>query len=513
MSAVWHDSKSSARRVAVIGGGASGTSAAYFIRQNCEARGLDVDITILEHTERIGGRTMVTSPPAPLDHLKLEVGASIFVKENKYLVDFAKRAGLITLELAKKHEPRRPRLGIWNGRGFNLLTTGSRWRDLFLVLRTYGIVTPYKVRGLVTGFLKKFRPIYHEHAGFPTMQAWLTKLSLNNAAERTAQTTFNMRPGLYQPYLSDIVEISSRVNYSQCLNELHTIAMSVSMVPSIDTEYQVKGGNFQVFEYLASMSRAQVLLGKSVAKVNRSPTTGTFRVTTRQGDAMDFDAVVVAVPLNIDKALPIEFTETHADADLDEGVDRSVPLPIPAPLPSVEYQTLHVTLVLAQIRRGYFFNVTNEIQGEGEGLPMPDDIFTTRQATTASPPAPFTSLSVHHTLMSEQVERYCEANGQSVEKIDFELADFTVSKLFSPQPMTEEQLDAIYASRLWTYRHAWKAYPKLVPRHDDEFPAIVLAERLYYPNAFEPFISTMETSIISARNVANLVCRDLFDEV
>ena len=42
------------------------------------------------------------------------------------------------------------------------------------------------------------------------------------------------------------------------------------------------------------------------------------------------------------------------------------------------------------------------------------------------------------------------------------------------------------------------------------FPPIKLDKGLYYVNAFEPFISTMETETVAARNVVDLLLQDEF---
>jgi len=60
----------------------------------------------------------------------------------------------------------------------------------------------------------------------------------------------------------------------------------------------------------------------------------------------------------------------------------------------------------------------------------------------------------------------------------------------------------------WVFRKEWDAYPQLPPT--TTFPPIRLDEGLYYVNAFEPFISTMETETIASRNVVDLLLRETF---
>jgi len=83
--------------------------------------------------------------------------------------------------------------------------------------------------------------------------------------------------------------------------------------------------------------------------------------------------------------------------------------------------------------------------------------------------------------------------------------------LFSYQPLSEPELDALFSDIRWKHQRAWQAYPRLHPRvHPEKGPAWVLDRHLYYLNAFEPLISTMESETVSAKNVARLAFRDLF---
>lgn len=78
-------------KVAIIGGGPGGTSAAYFLskaqeileRQGRGSQGFDV--TLYERNERIGGRTAVTHPYGDDKLPAVELGASIFADVNRNL--------------------------------------------------------------------------------------------------------------------------------------------------------------------------------------------------------------------------------------------------------------------------------------------------------------------------------------------------------------------------------------------------------------------------------------------
>ncbi|KAF8758479.1 FAD NAD-P-binding protein [Rhizoctonia solani] len=60
----------------------------------------------------------------------------------------------------------------------------------------------------------------------------------------------------------------------------------------------------------------------------------------------------------------------------------------------------------------------------------------------------------------------------------------------------------------WTRRKEWDAYPRLPPT--TTFPSVKPTDGLYYVNAFEPFISTMETETIASLNAVDLLLHDRY---
>lgn len=78
-----------------------------------------------------------------------------------------------------------------------------------------------------------------------------------------------------------------------------------------------------------------------------------------------------------------------------------------------------------------------------------------------------------------------------------------VWKVFSPQPLSQEQLKRMFLSWDSVSATPWLAYPAYRPPHR-RTPPFILHDRLYYLNAVEWAASAMEMSAISARNVALL---------
>lgn len=87
-------SKKPPRKVAIVGGGPSGTSAAYWLsqaRKELDKGDESLEIHLYEKEERIGGRTKVIYPYEDAERYQaVELGASIFADVNRNMARFAK---------------------------------------------------------------------------------------------------------------------------------------------------------------------------------------------------------------------------------------------------------------------------------------------------------------------------------------------------------------------------------------------------------------------------------------
>jgi prenylcysteine oxidase / farnesylcysteine lyase len=88
-------------------------------------------------------------------------------------------------------------------------------------------------------------------------------------------------------------------------------------------------------------------------------------------------------------------------------------------------------------------------------------------------------------------------------------------KIFSPEVFTDEILEQFFPGEPvdWVYRKEWLAYPRLDPI--ERFAPIELVPGLdsfglWYTSGIESFISTMETSAMSGRNIAALIAQRIF---
>ena len=123
--------------VAVVGGGIGGASAACFLNEEAQARGLELNITLMERSPQIGGRTHTID----FGGLRIDAGATAISTLNEYLVGFVAKWGFDTDaddveargeaagegggegEAAPADElGRAARFGIWDGESFRVDT-------------------------------------------------------------------------------------------------------------------------------------------------------------------------------------------------------------------------------------------------------------------------------------------------------------------------------------------------------------------------------------------------------
>ncbi|KAG0328939.1 hypothetical protein BGZ99_004013 [Dissophora globulifera] len=494
------------KSVAIIGAGAAGSSTAYYLNKLLDQpqfsrKHLEHSITIFEQSEKIGGRCSafrVHNHGGDKDFEYIEVGASIFVKVNYNLVDAAKEFGLKTKPLDDEL------LAIWDGNEF--IFEESQWKfwSILKGLWRWGLA-PLKLRSLLKQTIGDLLESYKSPEAFYSVFGFAQKFKLAKVAAQFSDA-YLQDNSIGLQYSQEVVEVATRVNYGSNLDEIHALGALVTM--AADDALQIVDGNFQIFEGMVAHSKAQVKLGTKIARVRRlepeyDGAEARFEVTTAAGDKEIFDSIVIAAP--------IEST----------NIDFDIKLP---PQPKVNYRTVYATFVRGHVNPGYFHATSAEN--------FPAHILTTKSD------AEFTSLSIQIKLK----------NGE------------TVTKIFSPEPVSEDLLDRLYMNRTWVKSKAWKAYPKLqpLPEYDqltgknkdkgsngiksskkDPFSGVVGGQQeqivlkqdkettaptagtqlgeddfwgrievvpgVFYVNAFEALISTMETETLAGKNVARLV--------
>lgn len=459
------------KRVAIIGAGSGGASAAYYLnrfKHPCSR----VNITVYERSSYVGGRSTTVDvygdPAEPV-----ELGASIFVEVNENLVSAAKEFGLATQGFKPKIEELPNTLGVYDGQDWVFMGSESGWWTTAKILWKYGLA-PIRTQQLMKKTVGAFLQMYDEpHFPFKDLSQTAYDLGLTEATAATGEQ-FLQANGIEGPFGMDIIQASTRVNYAQNLDKIHGLESMVCM--ATDGAMSIQGGNWQIFDGMLKASGARVLLNTSVSNVYRQ-SDGTYAVNSLSSsyatgiDLAIYDTVVLAAPLQFAKL-------------------SLAPVPVNPP-PEIRYVNLHVTLFTSPRR------LNPQTFGLRSGVPT--TILTTTPKSNVNPP-PFYSISTLRTLTNPTTHQ----------------REY-LYKIFSPSPVPASWLHSILTPLphppnahgnkeiSWIYEKVWQSYPYLPPRITFEDVQLDEEGKVWYTSGIESFISTMETSSLMGMNVARLV--------
>ncbi|GAA5928944.1 hypothetical protein JCM10213_004946 [Rhodosporidiobolus nylandii] len=482
-------------RIAVIGAGAGGSSAAYFLSHfgGLKEQGLATDVTVYEAENSVGGRSTVVWPwndepfedprrlgePENLHEAPVEAGASIFVDANKNL-----QKALLTFNLTtEQYGGEDGGTAIWDGERF-IYEEGGRfswdWWSKAKMLWRYGR-SPFTVRSLVKSTVADFTSLYS--APFVSGGAFTSLFNFSRATNLDEVVSaygdeFFASKGVSPLFTNEITSAATTVNYGAPISRIHGVGALVSLAPT--GAVSVKGGNRRIFEEFVGRSGARLRLGDD-AKVDTllkldggKGERAQWVVKTASGvGGGTYDAVILAAP----------FWQT--------GI-RFVNSMAPALIPHQTYRRLHVTFVItnASTPQPSYFGFSDKTR-------MPNSIFGTFSTPSTSKPS-FNSLNYLKPLPASIGSRFGEG-------------EFHVVKMFSEHKIEPAVLEALYGSgnvgKL--VEKVWLAYPELDPVSSErDFAPVRPDDGLYYVNGFERLIST-----VSSFNVVSLLLKDFFDFV
>ncbi|EPS39133.1 hypothetical protein H072_7066 [Dactylellina haptotyla CBS 200.50] len=460
--------KSPVKRVAIIGAGAAGSSAAYFLSEYARKAEFAINATIYERCDYIGGRTTTVNayddPEEPV-----ELGGSIFVQINKNLYDAAKHFNLPIADYGGGSPDGADQLGVWDGQQFVMTLHSGGWWETIKMLWKYGL-SPMRTQSLVKKTVGQFLKMYDEPV-FPWKSLTQTALDLELISATTSTgLQFLKSNNIYPPFTTELIQASTRVNYGSNLGHIHGLESMVAM--STDNAMAITGGNWKIFHKMIETSNAKILIETPVTSIERVPDkkAWTVKATKKNGDVLEdeYDEVIIAAPY--------QFTNITS---------KSIKAP-----ETIKYNALHVTLFASPYRLSpKYFNFDKEL--------VPDMILTTLP-TSVEPdtanvgPAKFWSVNI-----LRSVERELE---KGVKRREY------IYKIFSPDYWPDEKIyemmdlpkDADILT--WSYRKLWHAYPIEEPRAT--FQEAQLDFGLWYTAGMEAFISCMETMSLSGKNVA-----------
>jgi len=536
-------SKLKPHRVAIIGAGAGGSSASYYLNNFSQSSPFEIplDITVFDASPVIGGRT-VTVNALDDDRYPTELGASIFVKINHILYNATRDFGLTpSTKIYQSGPDTKYQLGIWDGDTFVFKSAteddNSSWRgwwDIAKLLWKYGW-SPIRMQQLTKKVIGSFLKFYEEPL-FPFQ-------SLQEAVALTGLTAYTGSSGkevlqearIGQLFSREIIQASTRVNYASNLGGIHGLETLVCM--AIEGALAVDGGNWQIFDEMVKASASQVFLNTTVTEVSRNAK-GTFDLRTTNEHvnqhfaSVAYDIVILAAPYQFAN---ISFTP-----------------PLAQPPAKIPYVSLYVTLFTSPHRLSpSFFGLDSHADVPSAVLTtLPENLndeLGSRRGVDAVGPPRFWSVSTLR-LLYPDVDGTCVgpmANHSSApESAEPEAEAQYLYKIFSPAPLTGTFLSSLLdfpyepdsttsnsdpVSSLpkdditWVHEKYWHSYPYEIPTEtfenftlsfsnsDSSDPDAVSG--LWYLSGMESFISTMETNALAGMNVAKLIIDRLESEM
>ncbi|XP_048369091.1 prenylcysteine oxidase 1 isoform X2 [Sphaerodactylus townsendi] len=445
---------------AVIGAGIGGTSAAYFLRQKF---GKDVPIDVYERGV-VGGRLATVN----LEGEDYEAGGSVIHPLNLHMKHFVKELGLSV------PKSQGGLMGIYNGDEFVFEESSWYIWNFIKLLWHYGL-NPLRMYMWVEEILDKFMSIYryqaHDYA-FSSTEDLLHALGgaeflqiLNETIEESM-----LKSGFSQKFINEIVTAVMRVNYGQGIT-INGFVGAVSLAGADSGLWSVEGGNKLVCTGLLYASKAQLISGAVISIEEKTREKGRsgggavklYEVTYNSTSGLQrdaYDIVLIAAPL-VRKNANITF------------LNFSPPI---SEFSNPYHQTV-VTFVHGHINASFF------------GYKDPSHFQLTDIFTIENPKLFINSMGT----VSPVKNRKTVLNP---------LLSPRVWKIFSPQPLTKEQIKLLFLSYDSNTVKIWQAYPHYSP--PDKFPPIILHSRMYYLNGIEWAASAMEMSAVSAKNAALL---------
>jgi prenylcysteine oxidase/farnesylcysteine lyase len=258
--------------------------------------------------------------------------------------------------------------------------------------------------------------------------------------------------GVRGRFVDEYASPVGRIMYGQDVS-MHALATSIALAGAglAGKLFSVSGGNRLVCEGLLREADATLHSGSEVAGLSRAEPG--FTVGLSNGRSQQHDVVLLATPAG-PSTLELNGVEPHASA-----------------LRPRPFQTTWATFVVGEPRSEWF--------GLTGTAALPDTLLTLEDDGI-----PFSSLG----LVGETSE------------------GLPVYKFFSREQLQESLVDEIFPRHEAVEQIRWQAYPVLRPSTD--LPPFRLTEGLYWVNAMEFAVSTMETEAVAARNVANLVMEE-----
>jgi prenylcysteine oxidase/farnesylcysteine lyase len=370
-----------------------------------------------------------------------DVGASFIIQANKLVMELINEFGIDIQPEDKTNQ----KLSIISGNEILMNMSSYDLVNVAKLIWKYGL-SPYWADNIVKSRLADFQTIYdilEYKTTFKSLSEMLEMIKHSDLASQTIEE-FLLANGVSQQYIDEIINSFIAGIYNQH-KEINAFAGFITLAGIGNEAYTIVKGNHHLIKSiiakLETNANFKLFLNKRVDKIIKKEQNLYYI------DGVEYDKVIIACPL---EKTGITF----------EGVTVNNSLPH-------YFQENYQTVILGEIN-GEFFNLRDNDY-------IPNTIISNDKKKSESVSV---ILYMGNGMLGIQSDAEIPDKGLSIVKEGYKIL----------------------------YRHNWDfAYPKLIPNKLEELPSFVLDDGLYYINAIETAASCMELSIISARNIVNII--------
>jgi prenylcysteine oxidase/farnesylcysteine lyase len=422
-------------RVAIIGAGIGGASAAHYLLKNN-----NIKVDLFEKDGNVGGRVQSKE----FNGQMINVGASFFIKDNKLIYDLIKELGVeinSTENLKSKQQT-----SIVSGHDILVNLSNNKYINIIKFLWRYGL-SPLYVKFLIDGHVKQFVKIYdmlESGRTFDTLADFIKAIGLPQLTNYTIEE-YLLKNGIDQLYIDEVVNAFVHGIYNQD-KTINAFAGFITLAGSGNETFEITKGNNYLIQAVADK-----LAPNANFKLYLNTKIDTIRKDNKKfyiGDT-EYDRVILASPL---EKTGIKFQNITINNTLPHY-----------------FKDTHVTVVEGSVNPAYFKNSTV---------------------------TPNTFISNNKNITENVSDLIYRADNMSTIQGDNGVPDLGF-------PILNEGYTVLYR-KYWDF-----GYPDFKKYSIDELPSFTLDKGLYYINGIETAGSCQELSMIAARNIVNIIEKEL----
>ena len=209
-----------AKKIAIVGAGIAGASAAYHLSNQYSKTTLD--ITLYEANDHVGGRVQLAKVyNGAYGSQRVETGAHSFYTDDKCIQSMIDETGL--RQKLEVQYPKKVQVGVWDGTSFLLRDENDlkvrTWRDWIRYTWKYGR-SVHRLCNLITVKLPPFQRLL---GALETVNRNVAQVidQLGLTAEKNTHAQSYLRDLISPNYIRDVVEATARAWFAQDLAALN----------------------------------------------------------------------------------------------------------------------------------------------------------------------------------------------------------------------------------------------------------------------------------------------------